>query len=261
MTPPEPLEAFAIGPQLADALRRVDTLAERFRSLRTAGLILPNAVEAVRVELTYHSNALEGSTLTLRDTALVVEGREPNTGKSLREIYEARNHDRALRLVERWATERPADPLTPSDLLAVHREVLADIDREGAGHFRTSRVLITGTRFVPPGSLKFPELVAALLDLANRPGLHPVVQAAELHSNVVAVHPFGDGNGRTARLLMNHHLLRHGFPHAVVPVERRAEYLAALDEANGGRVGPFAALVASCVEDSTRRLIGDAEVP
>ena len=255
-SPPEPLRAFAAAPASADALRRVDTLAERTRSLRTAGLILPNAVEAMRVELTYHSNALEGSTLTLRDTAMVVEGREPNTGKSLREIDEARNHDRALRMVEGWVGTRPAEPLTEADLLAVHREVLADIDRDGAGHFRAGRVFITGTRFVPPSGAKFPQLLQALLELANRPSLHPVLQAAELHSNFVAVHPFGDGNGRTARLLMNLHLLQRGFPHAIVPVE----YLAALDEANAGRVEPFTTFIASCVEDSTRRLIGDFEV-
>ena len=259
-TPPEPLLAFADNPALADALGRIDALAGRYRDLRAAGLILPNSVEAMRVELTYHSNALEGSTLTLRDTAMVVEGREPNTGKSLREIDEARNHDRALRRVEGWATTRPAEPLTEADLLAVHREVLADIDRDGAGHFRTGRVLITGTRYVPPSSAKFPQLLPALLELANRPAVHPVLQAAELHYNFVAVHPFGDGNGRTARLLMNLHLLRRGFPHAIVPVERRTEYLGALDEANAGHSEPFAGFVASCVEDSTRRLVGE-ELP
>lgn len=258
-TTPEPLQVFAdaIAPSSTEALARVDLLVARFRTLQAAGQVLPNSVEAVRVELTYHSNALEGSTLTLRDTHLVVEGREPNTGKLLREIYEARNHDRALRLVEHWATTRPAEPLTEADLLAVHRDVLADIDRDGAGQFRTGRVFIAGSRFVPPGRHRFPELLTALLALANRPGVHPALQAAELHYNFVAVHPFGDGNGRTPRLLMNLHLLRHGFPHAIVPVERRAEYLAALDEANAGRCEPFAAFVVSCVEDSTRRLIGD----
>ena len=254
--PPEPLQAFADA-DLAAALARVDALVARYRGLRAAGRILPNSVEAVRVELTYHSNAIEGSTLTLRDTQLVIEGREPNTGKSLREIYEARNHDRALRLVETWAGTRPEDTLTEADLLAVHRDVMADIDPAGAGRFRTDRVLITGTRFVPPGGHKFPVLIPALLELANCPGVHPAVRAAELHYNLVAVHPFADGNGRTARLLMNHHLLRHGFPHAVVPVERRAEYLAALEEANAGRGGPFAAFILQCVEDSARWLIGD----
>ena len=242
MTPPEPLQAFDdAAAALAGDLRRLDALLERYYAAQAAGGVLANSVEAVRVELTYHSNAIEGSTLTLRDTALIVEGREPNTGKSLREIYEARNHDRALRLVEKWADSRPTEPLTEADLLAVHKEVLADVHPDDAGRFRAGRVLITGTRFVPPGSPKFPELIAGLLALAARPGVAPAVQAAELHYNLVAVHPFVDGNGRTARLLMNHHLLRHGHPHAVIPVERRAEYLAALDAANAGECLPFAA--------------------
>lgn len=249
--PPEPPLAFA-HVSAADALARVDALVTRFRTLRAAGRILPNSVEAVRVELTYHSNAIEGSTLTLRDTQLVIEGREPNTGKSLREIYEARNHDRALRMVEGWAETRPADSLTARDLLAVHREVLADIYPAGTG-----RVLITGGRFVPLDNGKFPYLVPALLERANRPGVHAVIQAAELHYNLLAAHSYQEGDGPTARLLMNHHLLRHGFPHAVIPVERRAEYLVTLLEANAGRCGPFAAFVLQCVEDSTRWLIGD----
>ena len=247
-----------LGDAVAESVARVEALAARHRVEHSAGRILPNSVEAIRVELTYHSNAIEGSTLTLRDTQLVVEGREPNTGKSLREIYEARNHDRALRLVEGWASSRPGVALGEGDLLAVHREILADIDRAGAGRFRADRVLITGTRFVPPGSHKFAALIPLLLGRAGQPGLHPAIRAAELHYNLVAVHPFGDGNGRTSRLVMNHHLLRHGFPHAIIPVERRAEYLVALEEANGGRREMFTAFVLSCVEDSIRRLIGEA---
>ncbi|MFO0849810.1 MAG: Fic family protein [Gemmataceae bacterium] len=252
----EPFLTF--DPSPAGPTGRVDALVARYRENWAAGRILPNSVEAVRVELTYHSNAIEGSTLTLRDTQLVIEGFEPNTGKSLREIYEARNHDRALRTVEGWAAARPADaPLVEADLLAVHAHVMADIDPAGAGRLRADRVLITGTRFVPPGSHKLPVLIPALLERANRAGVHPVVQAAELHYNLVAVHPFADGNGRTARLLMNYHLLRHGFPHAVIQVERRAEYLAALEEANAGRAEPFAAFVLGCVEQSVLKLIGD----
>ena len=184
----------------------MDAALAEYRALRDAGRILPNSIEALRVELTYHSNAIEGSTLSLRETQLVIEGHAPTGGKTLREVYEARNHDRALRLIEQWAEERPKDaPLTDQDLLNVHAHVLADIDLRSAGRFRTDRVLIKGTRFIPPGSHRFAELVPKLLELANRPGVHPAVQAAELHYNFVAVHPFGDGNGRTARLLMNYH--------------------------------------------------------
>src|SRR4051812_21874107 len=99
--PPDPLRAFddlAVG--LAPQLARVGAVVAAYQAQRRAGRILPNSTEAMRVELTYHSNAIEGSTLTLRETQLVIEGLAPPTSKPMRELYEARNHDRALRLVE-----------------------------------------------------------------------------------------------------------------------------------------------------------------
>lgn len=256
---PEPLQSFdGLVEALSPTIRGVDAALAEYRALRDAGRILSNSVEALRVELTYHSNAIEGSTLTLRETQLVIEGHAPTSGKTLREIYEARNHDRALRVIEQWAEERPTGaPLTERDLLDVHAHVLADIDPRSAGRFRTDRVLIKGTRFIPPGSDMFQDLVPILLELANRSGKHPAVLAAEFHYNFVAIHPFGDGNGRAARLLMNYHLLRHGCPLAIIEVERRAEYLAALEEANSGRCERFAAFVLTSVESSIRRLIGE----
>lgn len=257
-TLPEPLLRFDAS-AFAARLGEVDALRARYRDALRANLIVPNTLEAFRIELTYHSIAIEGSTLSLRDTQLVVEGREPNSGKSLREIYEARNHDRALRKIEAWAAAglEPA-PLSEKNLLDIHAEVMADIDAMGAGLFRTGRVLITGTRYVPPGSHRFSELIPALMTLANEPGSHPVIQAAELHYNLVAVHPFNDGNGRTARLMMNYHLLRHGYPLAIIPVEKRPEYLASLDESNAGRSQPFSAFVIQCLQDSIARLIGES---
>ena len=139
---PEPLQDFArIAPAMFE---RVDELHRVYLEHHGAGRILPNTLEAMRVELTYHSNAIEGSTLTLRDTQLVIEGREPNSGKSLGEIYEARNHDRALRQIESWTSERRGE-LSESDILALHAAVMADIDRTGAGQFRGDRVLISDT--------------------------------------------------------------------------------------------------------------------
>jgi Fic family protein len=257
--PPEPLLAFdGASPALIKSLSRVDGLQRDYAARRSTGRILANSLEAIRVELTYHSNAIEGSTLTLRETQLVIEGRSPTSGKSMRELYEARNHDRALRQVEAWVTDRPAaSPITERDLLDVHASVLADIDAASAGRFRRERVLIKGTRFVPPGAQKFGVLVPALLELANRPGVHPVIRSAELHYNLVAVHPFNDGNGRAARLMMNFVFLRAGYPFAVIEVERRGEYLAALEEANAGRWEAFAAFVADSVERTIRKLLGD----
>ncbi len=255
---PEPLQSFdGLAGPLAEPLGRIDALLSTYRSRRSAGQVLPNVLEALRVELTYHSNAIEGNTLTLRETQAVIEGRSPARERPLRELYEARNHDRALRLVERWAESRPATMrIGEQDLLAVHEQGMADIDPDGAGRVRSHRVLITGTGFVPPGSHKFDVLLPNLFDLANRPAIHPVLLAAELHYNLVAVHPFADGNGRSARLMMNYALLRQGYPYAIIDVTRRGEYLAALDDANQGRLEPFARFVADSVERSIAKVIG-----
>lgn len=255
---PEPLLAFGDAvPEVRDALARIDAAKARYQATLDRGGVLPNSIEAMRVELTYHSNAIEGSTLTLRETQLILEGHTPSSTKPLREIYEARNHDRALRMIEDWAATRPpSDPLSEHDLLAVHAAVLADIDAHAAGRFRSERVLIKGTRFVPPGSHKFSELIPSMLALAARPGIHPALQAAELHYNLVAIHPFADGNGRTARLLMNYHLLRNGFPLAIIEIERRSEYLAALEHANAGKSDAFAAFVLNSLARSIDRLLG-----
>ena len=259
--PPEPLQEFrGLAEALAPALGDVEAAYARYREERDSGLILANSVEALRVELTYHSNAIEGSTLSLRETQLVLEGYAPPGGKTLREIYEARNHDRALRMIERRVEERPQpSAITDQDLLDIHAQVLADIDPRSAGRLRDSRVLIRGTRFIPPGSHRFGELIPRMLELANLEGVPPALQAAELHYNLVAVHPFGDGNGRTARLLMNYHLLRHGYPHTIIEVGERADYLSALEEANAGRPQRFAAFVLHCIERSIQRLIGGAD--
>jgi Fic family protein len=160
--------------------------------------------------------------------------------------------------LEEWAEQRPSpSALTEQDLLDIHSHVLADIDSRSRGRFRTGRVLIRGTRYIPPGSHRFDEPIPKMVDLANRGGVHPVLRAAELHYNLVAIHPFSDGNGRTARLLMNYHLLRNGYPHTIIEVEDRAEYLTALEEANAGRCERFAAFILRSTARSIRRLIDE----
>ena len=118
-------------------------------------------------------------------------------------------------------------------------------------------MLIKGTRFIPPGSHEFDDLSPRMLELANAQDVQPSLQAAELHYNLVAVYPFSDGNGRTERLLMNYHLLRHGYPHTIIEVGERAEYFSAFEEANTGRCKRFAAFVLRSVERSIQKLIGE----
>ncbi len=256
--PPEPLRSFAaLASNLVGELEEVDRGREELLRRGLAGSILPNTLDALRLELTYHSNAIEGNTLSLRETQMVIEGLTPPGGRPMRELYEARNHARAIGRIERWVTERPStEAITDRDLLDLHGDVLADIDARWAGRFRTDRVLIAGTRFVPPGAHRFDELIPALLGLANASAIHPVLRAAELHYNFAAIHPFTDGNGRTARLLMNYLLLRAGYPLAIIEVGERVAYLQSLDEANAGRCEPFARQVILAVARSIGRLSG-----
>jgi len=252
----EPLQRFSICAELQALLERIDILQVRYRQELAKHNVLPNFLEAARIEYTYHSNAIEGNTLTLRETQLVIEGQTPGEGKPLREIYEARNHDKAVRHIETWS-EGEVKPFGESHLLNLHALVLADIDPPAAGSYRNVRVRIAGSRFIPPGSHRFDELIPQTFALAADESNHPAVRAAELHYNLVAIHPFEDGNGRTARLMMNALLLQHGYPLCVIPVERRKEYLAALDEANAGKTEGFARLVLECLEGALLGYVGE----
>lgn len=207
----------------------------------------------MRVELTYNSNAIEGNTLTLRETQLVIEGQSP-ADRPLREIYEARNHDRALRSIEQRAASK--DAITLDDILRTHATVMTDIDATSAGRLRTGRVLIAGSGFIPPGPQKFDDLIPPMLHMANRNDLHAVLAAAELHYNLVAIHPFNDGNGRTARLMMNDLFMRRGYSMCIIDVRQRVEYLRTLDDANGGFLEPFASFIARSAIATIKKMLG-----
>ncbi len=156
-----------------------------------------------RVELTYTSNAIEGNTLTRRETALVVEKGLTVGGKSLIEHLEATNHAHALDWVREQVTRQSAN-LKKEDILHIHDVILKGIDDANAGHYRSVPVRISGSSVVLPNPIKVSDLMQDFAQwLANEQGLHPVELVAEAHYRLVTIHPFVDGNGRSARLLMN----------------------------------------------------------
>jgi Fic family protein len=171
-------------------------------------------------------------------------------GKLLREHFEAINHRDGILYVEDMV--RRAEPLTEGQIRNLHRLVLKQIDDDNAGRYRQLNVTIAGARHVPPDMLVVPEQMTALVNwydtLAAQ--LHPVERAARLHLDFVKIHPFVDGNGRTARLLLNLELLKAGFPAIVLPVEKRLTYYQALDKAHvTGDVHDFMVLVTDCVRE------------
>lgn len=203
--------------------------------------------EDLRIRLTYHSNALEGNTLSLRETQVVIEEGITIGGHSLREHLEATNHatasDGLFALVERRA------PITVEDVLHLHALVLHDL-HESAGKWREQPVYIRGSHHRPPPALQVPSLMGQWARWLEDEGLaYPsVVRAAIAHHGFVAVHPFIDGNGRTARLLLNLQLLRDGYAPAFVLREWKLRYLQALQAADAGAYQSLVNLIGQAVE-------------
>lgn len=230
---------------------RLDALKAKLDEYRPlAPTVVTNLHENLVLQWTYHSNAIEGNTLTLKETKVALEGITVG-GKTLREHFEAINHRDAILLVEELvAKQQPLDEWT---IKSLHQLVLKNIDADNAGRYREVNVLISGAQHRPPQALQVPEQMQAFVhwydtEAAN---LHPVERAARVHGEFVKIHPFADGNGRTSRLLMNLELMKAGFPATVIEVEQRLAYYEALDKAHcTDNYGDFMNLVGQSVEKS-----------
>ncbi|ABS76904.2 Fic family protein [Coxiella burnetii] len=215
-----------------EELTRKKKALDQFRPLPDA--LVRNLDDWFRVELTYTSNAIEGNTLTRQETALVVEKGLTVGGKTLKEHLEAANHAHALDWVKTQANRSPQD-LNEQDIFTIHHIILKGIDDENAGRYRNVSVRIAGSRVVLPNPMKVPDLMTNFIRFLKQPSaLHPVEFAAEAHYRLVTIHPFVDGNGRTARLLMNIILLMSGYPTAIIRKRDRLAYINALEKAQLG---------------------------
>lgn len=188
--------------------------------------------EALKVEFLYESNRIEGNTLTLCETQLVINEGMTISGKSMREHLEAINHKEAILFIEDLVTQKME--LSEYVLKQIHGIVLYGIDRENAGVYRKLPVAIAGSKHLPPQPYLLQDLMEDYFRFyeLHRNDLHPVILAAEMHERLVSIHPFIDGNGRTSRLIMNLILLQHGFPLAIIggDYESRMAYYDALEK-------------------------------
>lgn len=211
--------------------------------------LVKNLTEWFRVELTYTSNALEGNTLTSLETALILEKGVTIGGKTVQEHLEATNHAKAFDWIMDFIKNGPAR-ITEKDIVHIHDIILKGID-DNAGHYRSVAMRISGSRTVLPNPLKVPDLMAEFVVWLNTSTVHPVELAAQAHYKLVTIHPFIDGNGRTARLLMNLILMMHGYTPAVISMNDRATYLHALEKAQtGGSQDEYMNLVIKAVDHS-----------
>jgi Fic family protein len=230
-------------------LAQIDELKKCLDSFRP---LMPSEAkslaDAFDLEYTYESNRIEGNSLTLAETQVVLERGVTVAGKPLIHHLEAINHRDALVMVKRLVHDKA--PLTPAVLLSINRIILkGSVYEDKGGRFRTEPVRIRGSRHVPPNYMVVPERMDELyqqFQAWQQEGRHPVQIAADLHFHLVRIHPFVDGNGRSARLMMSFWLLQNGFTIANLKGDDsdRLQYYNALEAASvDGNLEPFYALI------------------
>lgn len=212
-----------------------------------------------RIGLTWSSNALEGNTLTVSETKVLLEDGLTVGGKPLRDTFETLGHAKAYDLMFSLLRSRE---ISEADVLAMHRLFYKDIDPLAAGRYRERQVFITGSKY----PVCKPEQIAAEMRKLfiwieyERSSYHPVEFAAQLHKRFVFIHPFIDGNGRLARLLMNTALIQDGYMLALIPPVLRQEYISLLERAHHGDQ-PFVDFIAERVLETEKDMLRLLHIP
>ena len=214
--------------------------------------------QAFEIEYTHNSTAIEGNTLSLIETKVLLEDGISIGGKAMREIYEAVNHRKAFRYVKECIGK--GLPLDEAKVKDIHALLMENI--QVGGVYRNAQVYISGAQHMPPPpQLMYQQVKEFYADLSWKGReLNPVELAAWIHAEFVKIHPFTDGNGRTSRLIMNYQLMTDGFPPVSIAKEDRLEYFKTLEAyAVEGKLQPFAELVAGLVDRQMERYIALSE--
>ncbi len=232
-------------------LQEIDKLQSEINEFRPLDAHLRSQIkEYYRIGLTYSSNALEGNSLTESETKVVIEEGITIGGKQLKEHFEALGHSEAFDLIYQLAQEKF---LKENDIKKLHKFFYYRIDESQAGKYRKVKALITGSKYPLPApqelSVLITEFVARLSEMRSKK--HPVESAALAHKEFVFIHPFVDGNGRIARLIMNLILLQSGYTIAIIPPVLRNEYIQTLERAHTDDIN-FIEFIARCVRETQR---------
>jgi Fic family protein len=236
---------------------QIEELNSRVRDMRKVGKLAPEELGRIRqyfrIKNIYHSNAIEGNQLDIGETRQVVEAGLTIAGKPLKDQAEAKNLGHALDFLEQLAKSE-SEPISLQDVRQVHKLILQGIDDSNAGVFRKVDVAISGSDFSPPNPLDVDPQMRDLIDwlgpLSFQPNEETLPTAAACHAWFAQIHPFIDGNGRTARILMNLVLMRAGYPIAVITREDRTRYYDALEQSQASDLTPFIALMIECVSET-----------
>jgi Fic family protein len=232
---------------LQNILSEIDKIQEQIAQLKPLSKRqLKELRNYYKIGITYSSNAIEGNTLTEIETKVVIEEGITISGKPLKHHLEAIGHSLAYDYLYSLLKQ---EVLTENDIKKLHKLFYQKIDEKNAGKYRKVQVYITGSAHIPPKPQDLPRLMSELVEWYRCSTEHPVVTAALLHQKFVVVHPFIDGNGRVARLLMNLHLLKHHFPVTIIPPIYRAEYIALIEKSHNDNQ-PFIEFIANCVKQA-----------
>tara|TARA_B100001245_G_C22871825_1_gene419232 strand:- start:273 stop:1337 length:1065 start_codon:yes stop_codon:yes gene_type:complete len=247
-------EVMNVSDRLKEQLAYADDLQKKWQAKRPlSGTQLIKMKEFFHIENTYESNRIEGNTLTLQETQLVVNEGLTISGKSMREHLEAVNHADALVYVEDMVLSKVS--INMRSVLDLHRLILKGVDTQNAGVYRSVPVRISGSRHEPPQVYMIDKLMEDfyLFYKQQKNKMHPILLAAEAHERLVSIHPFIDGNGRTSRLIMNLILLQNGYTLSNIKgdLESRLKYYKALESVQlDNNPEPFHQLVIDSVIDS-----------
>lgn len=230
-------ELYPVSEDLDVLLEQIEDLKKSLDSFRPLqGEHIEKLNQYFDEVYTYDSNGIEGNTLTLQETALVLNKGVTIGGKSMREYFEVINHKEAIDYIKDLVKRQ--ESLSKRVLLDIHHLILKNIDVENAGRYRNIDVMISGSAHKPPTFLQVQSLMEAYFNFyeENKDTLNPVILSAEIHERLVTIHPFIDGNGRTSRLMMNLILLQHGFPITNISSQNslREEYYTSLETVQTG---------------------------
>ena len=240
--------------KLSSALTtRIDQKKKQLQELRPLPTTAVKKLqEKFEIEMTYNSNAIEGNSLTLKETYLVINEGITIKGKPLKDHLEAKDHHEALEMVYELIDQKSQPTLSQHLIRSLHQLIVKKTDEEIAGKYRTTNVFIAGADHIPPDALQVPIEMKKLLAWYSKKQkiMHPIELSAIFHHKLVQIHPFIDGNGRTARLVMNILLLRAGYPLAVILKNDRKKYYRSLQLADKGDLSLLVSFIAQAVERS-----------
>lgn len=185
-------------------------------------------IKWLKTELAYTSNAIEGNTLTRKETELVIDNGITSTSKPLRDYIEAVNHAKAFEKIITFLEQD--NNINENFILNLHKIILTGLDNDNAGFYRNCRVRISGSTVIMPNPIKVPDLMSEFYNWLNENMNNEPITAILAHLKFVSIHPFVDGNGRCARLLMNTILLKFGFTPIIIRPTDRKKYLSVIEQ-------------------------------